>query len=127
MGRGSRGNSVFAHFIKHGIIPIIMSTEFTGCIVKKLDDVGPVVPCMAHIILEDLVSFISVTLKCRMPGGQEKVEQWKEKTRGQQQPLPKGSSVQFVRNTSLTNFGGLRVGGTDKLRSNQEHVKVDKA
>ncbi|CAN8069739.1 unnamed protein product [Agarophyton chilense] len=127
MARGSRGNSVFAHFIEDGIIPLIMSTDFTGCLVRTMDDVGRAVPSMAHIVRENLVSLIAVTLKCRMPGGQESPEQWNEKTRDRQQPLRKGGSVQFVRNTSLTNFGGFRVGGADKLLSNQEHVKVDKA
>ncbi|CAN8074679.1 unnamed protein product [Agarophyton chilense] len=127
MARGSRSISGFAHFIKDGIIPLITSTEFTGFLVRTMDELGRVVPSMAPIVRGNLASLIAVTLKCRMPRGQESPDQLKEKTKDQQQPLRKGRSAHFVRNISLKNFGGFRVEGVDELLFNQEQVKVDKA
>eukprot|EP00178_Gracilaria_changii_P005125 TRINITY_DN182_c0_g1_i3.p1 TRINITY_DN182_c0_g1~~TRINITY_DN182_c0_g1_i3.p1 ORF type:complete len:2630 (+),score=297.38 TRINITY_DN182_c0_g1_i3:758-8647(+) len=128
LARGSRGNPVFAQFMHKDMIPLIMSTDFTGCLVRTMDEIGRAVPSMAYVVRENLVNIIAVTLRQRMPGGAEGRDVQNKKGKGsQKQSLRRGRSAHVVRNASLTNFGNFRDSSADNLRNNQGFDETDMA
>ncbi|KAI0567624.1 Phosphatidylinositol 3-/4-kinase [Gracilaria domingensis] len=128
VAKGSKGNPVFAQYMQNGMVPLIMNTDFTECLVETMDEIGKAVPSMTHVVRENLVRIIAVTLRQKIPVGLEGSDLRRRREGGPlQPPLRRGRSAQIVRNTSLTSFGSFGDAGADYLYDYQDLEDTDMA
>ncbi|PXF45649.1 Target of rapamycin [Gracilariopsis chorda] len=108
LAKASKGHPVFAEFMREGMIALLMSTDFTGCLVTTMDEIGREVPDMVNIIREKLVNVIAATLKRRMPeNALMSIDEGGGINAVNHRQIERSSSAHLLHNSSQLSFGNI--------------------